>query len=118
MGGEEESKTNKSRKEQRRKSATSKVKYLLEMLEGAKLIGAGAATIALAGAAVGIGNVFSSLIHSVARNPSLAKQLFGYAILGFALTDTEAIALFALMSLIAENEIKKVAPYSQIRKAN
>jgi hypothetical protein len=27
--------------------------------------------------------------------------------LGFALTDTEAIALFALMSLIAENEIKK-----------
>jgi F-type H+-transporting ATPase subunit c len=33
--------------------------------------------------------------HSVARNPLLAKQLFGYAILGFALT--EAIALFALM---------------------
>ncbi|KAF6169509.1 hypothetical protein GIB67_013209 [Kingdonia uniflora] len=65
------------------------------MLEGAKLIGAGAATIALAGAAIGIGNVFSSLIHSVARNPSLAKQLFGYAILGFALT--EAIALFAPM---------------------
>nr|YP_010890489.1 ATPase subunit 9 [Mammillaria huitzilopochtli]WBU13177.1 ATPase subunit 9 [Mammillaria huitzilopochtli] len=65
------------------------------MLEGAKSIGAGAATIASAGAAVGIGNVFSSSIHSVARNPSLAKQLFGYAILGFALT--EAIALFALM---------------------
>ena len=64
------------------------------MLEGAKLMGAGAATIALAGAAIGIGNVFSSLIHSVARNPSLAKQLFGYAILGFALT--EAIASFAL----------------------
>ncbi|XP_028550405.1 uncharacterized protein LOC114579565 [Dendrobium catenatum] len=50
-------------------------------------------TIASAGAAVGIGNVFSSLIHSVARNPSLAKQSFGYAILGFALT--EAIASFA-----------------------
>nr|YP_010144796.1 ATPase subunit 9 [Mirabilis jalapa]YP_010144815.1 ATPase subunit 9 [Mirabilis jalapa]YP_010144822.1 ATPase subunit 9 [Mirabilis jalapa]QQL93518.1 ATPase subunit 9 [Mirabilis jalapa]QQL93522.1 ATPase subunit 9 [Mirabilis jalapa]QQL93523.1 ATPase subunit 9 [Mirabilis jalapa] len=65
------------------------------MLEGAKSMGAGAATIASAGAAVGIGNVFSSSIHSVARNPSLAKQLFGYAILGFALT--EAIALFALM---------------------
>nr|WHW96530.1 ATP synthase F0 subunit 9 [Aneura pinguis]WHW96572.1 ATP synthase F0 subunit 9 [Aneura pinguis]WHW96614.1 ATP synthase F0 subunit 9 [Aneura pinguis]WHW96656.1 ATP synthase F0 subunit 9 [Aneura pinguis]WHW96698.1 ATP synthase F0 subunit 9 [Aneura pinguis] len=66
------------------------------MLEGAKLIGAGAATIASAGAAVGIGNVFSSLIHSVARNPSLAKQSFGYAILGFALT--EAIASFASMT--------------------
>jgi len=31
----------------------------------------------------------------VARNPSLAKQSFGYAILGFALT--EAIASFAPM---------------------
>nr|YP_010890609.1 ATP synthase F0 subunit 9 [Lycopodium japonicum]WJK71468.1 ATP synthase F0 subunit 9 [Lycopodium japonicum] len=65
------------------------------MLEGAKLIGAGAATIASAGAAVGIGNVSSSSTHSVARNPSLAKQLFGYAIPGFA--STEAIALSALM---------------------
>jgi F-type H+-transporting ATPase subunit c len=65
------------------------------MLEGAKSIGAGAATIALAGAAIGIGNVLSSSIHSVARNPSLAKQSFGYAILGFALT--EAIASFAPM---------------------
>lgn len=80
---------------QERRSRLREENDRLFMLEGAKLIGAGAATIALAGAAVGIGNVFSSLIHSVARNPSLAKQLFGYAILGFALT--EAIALFALM---------------------
>ena len=65
------------------------------MLDGAKLIWAGCATIALAGAGAGIGIVFGSLINSVARNPSLTKQLFGYAILGFALT--EAIALFALM---------------------
>jgi F-type H+-transporting ATPase subunit c len=48
-----------------------------------------------AGAAIGIGNVFSSLIHFVARNPSLDEILFGYEILGFALT--EAITLFALM---------------------
>jgi F-type H+-transporting ATPase subunit c len=56
---------------------------------------AGQALGALAGAGVGIGNVFSALINAVARNPSMAKVLFGYAILGFALT--EAIALFALM---------------------
>ncbi|PHT41041.1 ATP synthase subunit 9, mitochondrial [Capsicum baccatum] len=67
----------------------------VEMLEGAKSMGAGAATIASVGAAIGIGNVLSSSIHSVARNPSLAKQLFDYAILGFALT--EAIASFAPM---------------------
>ena len=43
----------------------------------------------------GIGTVFAALITSVARNPHLMKQLFGYAILGFALT--EAVALFALV---------------------
>ncbi|KAM7259085.1 hypothetical protein ACFE04_014826 [Oxalis oulophora] len=68
---------------------------MLSELPASMSLFAGAATIASAGAAIGIGNVFSSLIHSVARNPSLAKQSFGYAILGFALT--EAIALFAPM---------------------
>ncbi|KAL2940669.1 ATP synthase subunit 9 mitochondrial [Bienertia sinuspersici] len=70
-----------------------------------------------AGDAIGIGNVFSSSIHFVARNPSLAKQLFGYAILGFALT--KAIALFALMMaflisfvfrFFKEREVLKFSP--------
>lgn len=65
------------------------------LLQCAQLIGAGLATISLAGAGVGIGLVFSSLVISVARNPSLTKQLFVWTILGFALT--EAIALFGLM---------------------
>jgi len=65
------------------------------LLQSAKLIGAGLSTIALAGVGAGIGVVFSALITSVARNPSMVKQLFAYAILGFALT--EAVALFALM---------------------
>jgi len=65
------------------------------ILQSAKLLGAGLSTIALAGAGVGIGTVFGSLIFAVARNPLLTKQLFVYAILGFALT--EAIALFGLM---------------------
>jgi F-type H+-transporting ATPase subunit c len=64
-------------------------------LLGCKLIGAGLATISLAGSGVGIGVVFGSLLISLARNSSLDKQLFAYAILGFALT--EAIALFGLM---------------------
>lgn len=65
------------------------------LLSAAKLIAAGLATISLAGAGVGIGNVFGSLILSTAINPSYKDQLFTYAILGFALT--EAIALFGLM---------------------
>jgi len=64
-------------------------------LDVAKLVSAGLATISLAGSGVGIGVVFGSLMLSVARNPFIVKQLFTYAILGFALT--EAIALFGLM---------------------
>jgi len=70
-------------------------KVNLMLLQAAKLIGAGLATISLAGSGVGIGIVFSSLVSATARNPSLGKQLFIYTILGFALT--EAIALFGLM---------------------
>lgn len=62
---------------------------------GSKFLGAGLATISLAGAGVGIGSVFSALLIAFSRNPGLEKQLFAYAILGFALT--EAIALFGLM---------------------
>ncbi len=65
------------------------------MLMAAKLIGAGLATIALAGAATGIGIIFGSLITGTSRNPSLRKEQFNIAILGFALT--EALGLFALM---------------------
>merc|ERR1712106_389440 len=61
----------------------------------AKSIGAGAATVGVAGSGAGIGSVFSSLIIGYARNPSLKQQLFSYAILGFALS--EAMGLFCLM---------------------
>jgi F-type H+-transporting ATPase subunit c len=71
------------------------VKTTADLIAAAKLIGAGLATVGLAGAGVGIGTVFGQLLNSYARNPSLKGVLFGYALFGFALT--EAIALFALM---------------------
>ncbi len=64
-------------------------------LDAAKMIGAGLAVIALAGVGIGIGNIFSSLVSSIARNPAARGEVFGIGILGFALT--EAIALFALL---------------------
>lgn len=54
----------------------SSTKNNLMILQSAKLIGAGLATISLAGAGVGIGIVFASLISSIARNPFISKQLF------------------------------------------
>lgn len=65
------------------------------MVQAAKLMGAGSALIALAGVGAGIGIVFGSLIQSAGRNPLMAKQLMGYALLGFALC--ESIALFTLL---------------------
>ena len=64
-------------------------------VEAAKMIGAGLAVIALAGVGVGIGNIFSALVTSIARNPAARSEVFGIGILGLALT--EAIALFALV---------------------
>jgi len=64
-------------------------------LECFKMLGAGLATISLAGAGAGVGIVFGSLIIGLSRNPDQKAQLFQYAILGFALT--EAVGLLGLM---------------------
>ncbi|CAF1421329.1 unnamed protein product [Rotaria sp. Silwood1] len=73
--------------------ATSTIRHDID--SAAKYIGAGAATVGVAGAGAGIGTVFGSLVVAYARNPSLKQQLFSYAILGFALS--EAMGLFCLM---------------------
>ena len=64
-------------------------------VQSARMIGAGIAVIALLGVGIGIGNIFATLISSIARNPAARNQVFGIGILGFALT--EAVALFALL---------------------
>ena len=65
------------------------------IVSAAKLVGAGVATVGLAGAAAGIGIVFGAFVIGIARNPSLEQKMFRYCIMGFALT--EAMALFVLM---------------------
>ena len=64
------------------------------IVQAAKLIGAGAATVGVAGTGAGIGAVFGALIIGVSRNPSLEAKRRRFCILGFALS--EARALFAL----------------------
>ena len=72
-----------------------KVEYVSAILTLGKSAGAGLATIGLAGAGVGVGIVFGSLIIALGRNPSEETRLFKYSMLGFALT--EAVGLSALM---------------------
>jgi F-type H+-transporting ATPase subunit c len=67
-------------------------------ISGMKLLGAGTATISIAGSGVGLGIVFGSLMLAVSQNPVHEKKIFSYAMLGFALT--EAIAFFGLMIVL------------------
>ena len=63
--------------------------------EAAKLIGAGLATIALAGVGIGIGNIFGNYLSGAMRNPSAAPGQFTNLLIGFALA--EATGLFGLL---------------------
>ena len=55
--------------------------------EAAKLIGAGLASIALAGAGVGIGHIFGNYLSGALRNPAAAQGQFNNLLLGFALAE-------------------------------
>ena len=50
------------------------------------------------GAGIGIGNIFGSMIQSVARQPELRGELQGIQWLGFALT--EAVVFYGLLGSI------------------
>jgi F0F1-type ATP synthase membrane subunit c/vacuolar-type H+-ATPase subunit K len=47
----------------------------MSILAASKMVGAGCATIALAGVGAGLGVMFGSLINGAARNPNIAKQV-------------------------------------------
>jgi F-type H+-transporting ATPase subunit c len=61
----------------------------------AKMIGAGLACTALAGAGIGIGNVFAAYLSGALRNPGAAASQTTNMFLGFALC--EATGLFGLL---------------------
>ncbi len=60
-----------------------------------RFLGAGLAVIGIAGAALGIGKLFSSHITGISCNPASEKRTLPITMLGFALT--EAAGLFALL---------------------
>jgi F-type H+-transporting ATPase subunit c len=82
------------------------LRFAEAFFEGSKLIGAGLATIGL---------VFGSLVSGISRNPAVSGRIFGYAMLGFALT--EAVGLLALMMaflisfLLEQHDAQKVISF-------
>ena len=63
--------------------------------EAAKFIGAGIACFGMAGAAIGVANIFGNFLSGALRNPSAAPSQFSNLIFGFAVT--EALGLFSFL---------------------
>ena len=61
----------------------------------AKYIGAGLACLGMAGASIGLGNLFGQFYAGALRNPSAADSQFGRLVFGFAVT--EALGIFSLL---------------------
>jgi len=67
-------------------------------IEAAKMIGAGIACFGMAGAAIGVGMIFSSFLGGALRNPSAAQDNFSSALIGGALA--EALGIFSFLIAI------------------
>ena len=63
--------------------------------EAAKFVGAGIATLGMAGAALGVSNIFSNFLSGALRNPSAADGQFGR--LSFDIAVTGALSIFSLL---------------------
>ena len=65
------------------------------IVEAAKMVGAGLSMIGAAGAGVGIGLSVQGALEGMARNPDATGNLLVYMILGIAFS--EAIAIYCLV---------------------
>ena len=69
-------------------------------VEAAKMIGAGIASLPLAGAGVGLGLIFGNFLAGAFRNPSAAAANQGTMFLAFALTEFTGILGFVIAMII------------------
>lgn len=60
-----------------------------------KYIAIGLMSFGMFGAALGVGNIFSSLLNAIARNPAQENKLFQRALVGAGMT--EALGLFSFI---------------------
>ncbi|MCP5369111.1 MAG: F0F1 ATP synthase subunit C [Rickettsiaceae bacterium] len=63
-----------------------------------KFIGVGLMAFGMLGAAIGVGNIFASLLNAISRNPSASEQMQKIALIGAGLV--EAMGLFSFVIAI------------------
>jgi len=65
-----------------------------------KFIGAGLMAFGMLGAAIGVGNIFGSLLNAIARNPSASDQLQRMAFIGAGLAEAMGLFSFVIAMLL------------------
>ncbi len=65
-----------------------------------KYVGVGLMAFGMAGAAIGVGLVFSSLLSSLARNPAASDNLQRNALIGAGLIEAMGLFAFVIAMLI------------------
>ena len=71
------------------------IRLFANMVAGHILLAILVGFIGMAGAAIGVGNIFGSFLSGALRNPSAAQSQFGNLIFGFAVT--EALGIFSFL---------------------
>ncbi len=69
-------------------------------LTSLKFIGVGLMAFGMLGAAIGVGNIFNSLLTGIARNPSATDQLQRMAFIGAGLTEAMGLFSFVIAMLL------------------
>ena len=64
--------------------------------EAIKFVGVGLATIGMAGAGIGVGNIFGKFMEGALRNPTAAAGQIGNLFVGAALVEALGILSFVL----------------------
>ncbi len=65
-----------------------------------KFLAVGLMSIGMLGAALGVANIFSSLLNSIARNPGAAEELQKMALIGAGLAEAMGLFSFVIAMLI------------------
>lgn len=65
-----------------------------------KFIGVGFMAFGMLGAAIGVANIFGSLLNAIARNPSAADQLQRMALIGAGLAEAMGLFSFVIAMLL------------------
>ena len=69
-------------------------------LTSLKFIAVGLMSFGMLGAAIGVSNIFSSLINSIARNPSASDQMQRMAFIGAGLSEAMGLFSFVIAMLL------------------